>query len=130
MGNPPKGKAPAQEIRSHQLKVSIEESLYTRILTAMEKGYYAGRYPNYFLAYLLWLGINKYTPDKIERFKKEIAPVSVQDLRINVEDSLYERGVAVRKGSPFIGITKGIFWSYSLWLGLEQYEKEILPKEL
>lgn len=117
-------------IRSHQLKVSMDPELYQRILAAMERGYYAGRYPLYFLAYLLWLGINKYDPKEAESTVIQEPSDSVMDVKINIEDSLYERGVSLRAGGPYKGRYKGLFWSCALQLGLECYEREILPREL
>lgn len=117
-------------IRSHQLKITIDNHLFLRGNKAMQKGYYAGRYPTYFWAYILWLGLNKYTKklaDSLELPAIDKRPVAI---RVNVEDEVYKRGVELRAKSPMVGIYKGLFWVAVLTIGLDQYEKEILVKEL
>lgn len=126
-----KGKAPAQEIRSHQLRLSLDEPLHSRGLVLREKGYYAGKYSGYFWAYILWVGLNQYERvGLLSSFEIPAEEIRTVDMKINIEDELYERGVSLRASGPLIGKMKGVFWIYVLWLGLEQYEKEILTKEV
>lgn len=117
-------------IRSHQLKITIDEQLYQRGNKAMQKGYYAGRYPTYFWAYILWLGLNKYTPELADSLDLPAVDKRPIAMKVNIEDAVYKRGVELRTKSPLVGIYKGLFWVAVLTIGLDQYEKEILPKEV
>lgn len=50
-------------------------------------------------------------------------------LKIFVEEAWYAKAIELREKGYYKGKYKGQFWSYLLWLGLNQYEKEVLPKE-
>ena len=123
-------KKPTETIRSHQLKITIDNHLYQRGNNAMQKGYYAGKYPTYFWAYILWLGLNKYTKKLAGSLDLPAIDKRPFAIRVNVEDEVYKRGVELRAKSPLVGIYKGLFWVAVLTIGLDQYEKEILPKEV
>ena len=129
--HPFKGKAPTKEVRSHQLRITLDDSLHNRGLALREKGYYAGKYSGYFWAYILWVGLNQYERvGLLTSFEIPSLETRSVEMKINVEDELYERGVQIRNNTSLVGKNKGVFWVYVLWLGLEQYEKEILPREL
>jgi len=51
-------------------------------------------------------------------------------IRTYVEEAWFEHAIELRGKGYYKGKYKGLFWAYILWLGLNQYEKEVLPKEM
>lgn len=50
-------------------------------------------------------------------------------LKFNVDEDTYERGMALKEGGYYAKSYEGEFWAYILWLGANTYESEVMVSE-
>lgn len=65
--------------------------------------------------------------DKTMKEKKE--GNRTHQLKFNIDEETYERGMKLREKGYYRKSYEGEFWAYVIWLGANTYEAEVLASE-